>query len=97
MAIPVNFNGKKVIEPGVYSQIKSGVPAKPPVVTFGNLMIIDTGSGAGWGSGSGISGQHSEGIGSVYGFDNVNDFMLFMKGGLYYDLADYIFNPTNIS
>ena len=24
----VNFKGKKVVEPGVYSQIKSGIPAK---------------------------------------------------------------------
>lgn len=95
MSIPVNFNGKKIIEPGVYSQIKSGVPAKPPIVTSGNLMIIDTGVGAGWGSGSGISGVNSEGVGSVYGFDNSNDFTSFMRGGVFYDLADYIFNPSN--
>ena len=98
MAIPVNFNGKKVIEPGVYSQIKSGVPAKQPVVTFGNLLLIDTGSvDTNSGSGSGILGEFSNNLSSVYGFDNINDFKGFIKTGLFYDIADYIFNPSNSS
>ena len=100
MAIPVNFNGRRVIEPGVYSQIKSGVPAKQPVVTFGNLLLIDTGSfdlEQASGSGSGIIGEFSNGLESVYGFDNINDFKGFMKSGVFYDVADYIFNPSNSS
>jgi hypothetical protein len=100
MAIPVNFNGRRVIEPGVYSQIKSGVPAKQPVVTFGNLLLIDTGnfeSEQASGSGSGIIGGFSNGLESVYGFDNINDFKGFMKSGVFYDVADYIFNPSNSS
>lgn len=100
MAILVNFNGRRVIEPGVYSQIKSGVPAKQPVVTFGNLLLIDTGSfelEQASGSGSGIIGEFSNGLESVYGFDNINDFKGFMKSGVFYDVADYIFNPSNSS
>lgn len=98
MAIEVNFNGKRVIEPGVYSQIKSGVPAKQPVVTFGNLLLIDTGSiDSEVGYGSGVIGEFSKGLESVYGFDNISDFKSFMKTGVFYDVADFIFNPTNSS
>lgn len=95
MATVVSFNGRRIIEPGVYSQIKSGIPARPSTFSFGNLMIIDTGSGAGFGGGSGISGQFATGLNSVYSFDDVDDFKDFVKGGLIWDLADYIFNPLN--
>jgi hypothetical protein len=97
MSIPVNFNGKNIIEPGAYSQIKSGVPSKPPTLTSGNLVLIDTGSGAGYGSGSGINGVHINGQACFYGFDNSRDFQNFAKGGVFYDVADYIFNPTKSS
>ena len=95
MSTVVSFNGKKIIEPGVYSQIKSGIPAKPSNFSFGNLMIIDTGSGKGFGGGSGINGTFANGLNSVYAFDDVDDFKGFVKGGLLWDLADYIFNPLN--
>jgi len=95
MPTVVNFNGKKVIEPGVYAQVKSGIPAKPSAFAFGNVLIIDTGKGKQWGGGSGINGFFANGINSVYSFEDVNDFKGFVKGGLFYDLADYIFNPLN--
>jgi len=95
MATVVSFNGKRIIEPGVYSQIKSGIPARPNSFSFGNLMIIDTGSGAKYGGGSGINGQFANGLNAVYSFDDVDDFKAFVKGGLMWDLADYIFNPLN--
>lgn len=93
MSIPRNFNGNMVIEPGVYSRILGGVPAKETDVTFGNLVLIDTGLGKGWGGGSGISGEFSEKMSSVYDFTDINDFQGFVKGGIYYDLANYIFAP----
>lgn len=93
MSIPVNFNGNTVIEPGVYSRILGGVPAREAEITFGNLVLIDTGLGKNWGGGSGVSGVFSEKIGSVYDFTDVNDFQGFVKGGIYYDLAKYIFAP----
>jgi len=96
MPTVVNFNGKKIIEPGVYAQIKSGIPAKPSNSSFGDLVLIDTGkSGKEWGGGSGINGEFANGVNSVYGFQDVDDFKQFNKGGLFYDLADYIFNPIN--
>jgi hypothetical protein len=95
MPTVVNFKGKKVIEPGVYAQIKSGIPAKSNNFSFGNLAIIDTGKGKQWGGGSGINGKFANGINSFYSFSDVDDFKSFVKGGLFYDLADYIFNPLN--
>jgi hypothetical protein len=95
MATVVNFNGKRIIEPGVYAQIKSGIPARPNNFSFGNLLVIDTGKGSKFGGGSGINGQFSNGLNSIYSFDDVDDFKGFVKGGLFYDLADYIFTPAN--
>lgn len=95
MATVVSFKGKKIIEPGVYAQIKSGIPARPSNFSFGDLMIIDTGSNKGFGGGSGVSGEFANGLNSVYGFNDVDDFKDFVKGGLMFDLADYIFNPLN--
>lgn len=95
MATVVNFNGKRIIEPGVYAQIKSGIPARPNNFSFGNLLLIDTGKGSKFGGGSGINGNFSNGLNSIYSFNDVDDFKGFVKGGLFYDLADYIFNPAN--
>lgn len=94
MATIVNFGGKRIIEPGVYAIVKSGVPAQPSTFSFGNVCIIDTGSGASFGGGSGINGAIDEGLSSVYSFSDVTDFQNFVRGGLLYDLAGYIFNPA---
>jgi len=93
MSIVVNFGGKRIVEPGVYAQTKSGVTARPNNFPFGNVMIIDTGSGAGWGGGSGVAGELANGLGSVYSFENPNDFKGFVKGGMIWDASEYIFNP----
>jgi hypothetical protein len=95
MSTIVNFAGKRRVEPGAYSQIKSGIPQVATESAFGNVVLIDTGSGAGFGGGSGIAGQLAKNLGSVYGFDNAFDFKSFVKGGLHWDLADYLFNPDN--
>lgn len=93
MSIVRNFNGKRVIEPGVYAQTRSGIPAKANNFPFGDLMIIDTGSGAEWGGGSGINGELSSGLESVYSFEDPNDYRAFMSGGLLWDFSEFIFNP----
>lgn len=95
MSTVVNFKGKKIIEPGVYAQVKSGIPVKPSTFSTGNVCIVDTGSGAKYGGGSGINGVHAVGLGSVYAFKDVNDFKNFIRGGLLFDVADYLFNPEN--
>jgi hypothetical protein len=95
MATVVNFGGNRIIEPGVYAQVLSGIPAAPSSNSFGNLCIIDTGSGAEWGGGSGINGQLANGLNSVYAFEDINDFQNFVRGGLLWDIAPYIFNPAS--
>lgn len=94
MATIVNFFGKKIIEPGVYAKIQSGIPATPVVASSGDVAIIDTGKGLQFGGGSGINGYFANGLNSIYQFDDVDDFKNFVKGGLFYDLADYLFSPN---
>lgn len=93
MSIVVNFGGKKIVEPGVYARTKGGVTARPNNFPFGNVMIIDTGSGAGWGGGSGVSGELASGLDAVYAFQNPNDIRNFLKGGMLWDASEFLFNP----
>jgi hypothetical protein len=93
MATIVNFNGRRIVEPGFYSVIKGGNNSPIQDLSSGNVLIIDSGSGATWGGGSGISGEQAQGLSSVYSFDNLEDFRGFVKGGIWWDLADYLFNP----
>lgn len=97
MSTVVSFGNKNIVEPGVYSQIKSGINVKPQAFSTGNVMIIDTGEGAGinYGGGSGITGELTQGKKSIYSFDDLVDFRRFVRGGLLWDLADYLFNPIN--
>src|SRR3990167_8982749 len=95
MATVINFNNKQIIEPGAYSQIKALISSKPQDSSSGNLLIIDAGSGAGYGGGSGISGELASNLDSIYGFDTLQDFKAFVRGGILWDVADYIFNPKN--
>lgn len=94
MSLEVNFAGKKVIEPGVYAQTKGAVSNQSASFPFGDVLLIDTGSNAGFGGGSGINGKNSNGIDSVYSFENLSDFKSFLTGGLFWDIADLIFNPA---
>lgn len=93
MSTQHNFDGKIVILPGVYSNIKSGFKNPPSPVAFGNLLIFDTGSGAGAGGGAGTSGTITNGGDSVYEFDNIQDFKGFIEKGLWYLLSDPLFTP----
>ena len=93
MATVINFGGRTVIEPGVYAITQAQVSSVPQNFSSGNVMIIDTGSGANFGGGSGVNGEQKSGLDSVYSFDNLDDFRAFVRGGILWDIADYIFNP----
>lgn len=94
MAIKYNFGGKQIIEPGSYARIVGGSTSVPPVSAFGKVMLIDTGSNEGFGIGAGISGELSSGKNNITEFADAGEFKEFIRGGLFYDLADYLFRPS---
>jgi len=93
MATEVNFEGRKIILPGVYSTIKSGIKNPPISLSYGNVIIIDTGSGANYGGGAGIDGELASGLDTVFPTDNIEDFRTMVKGGYWYTLAKPLFEP----
>ena len=98
MSTQQNFDGKIIILPGVYSNIKSGFKNPPSPVAYGNLLIIDTGSGGPYGGGgAGIKGTISKGADAVYEFDNKADFQSFVERNLWYLLATPLFEPVTES
>jgi len=94
MATAIIVGGKRVIRPGVYSEIKSGIQNPPVELSYGNVVIVDNGSlGNGWAAGSGINGEHSEGKNSIYEFTRLDDFKSHIKGGLLWLLSEALFLP----
>ena len=93
MATQHFFDNKVIKIPGAYSIIKSGIKNPSLDLAFGNTLVIDTGSGANWGGGSGINGTNSNGKDSLYTFDNVRDFQQFVSGGLWWLLGSPLFLP----
>ena len=94
MAIQINFDGKTIIEPGSYARIISGNSIVPRTSAYGKVLVIDNGVSDGFGVGAGINGELSNGKNCVYEFTEKTDFKNMVRGGLFYDLADYLFNPS---
>jgi len=95
MATVVTFGNRRIVEPGVYSAIKAKINSAPTDFSYGNVLIIDTGENAGFGGGSGIQGELANNLDSVYQFRTLNEFRHFVKGGMLWDLAEYLFIPDN--
>lgn len=99
MATVVNFHGKNYIEPGTYAVSVYNPTSVTNVSEFGNVMIIDTGLSMNgsyeFAGGSGVHGELNKGLKSVYSFDNYEDFLSFMGGGLVGDIAKKIFTPMD--
>lgn len=94
MATSFYFANKQVMLPGVYSTITTNETTPARNLDYGTVLIIDTGVlGATWGGGSGIDGENYQGQDSVYTFDNLADFRDFVKGGMFYKLAEPLFTP----
>ena len=93
MATKVYFNGKERILPGAYATITSGEQNTPANLDYGRILVIDTGLGANWGGGSGVAGALKTGKDSVYQFDNIDDYKSFLKGGMFWKLAEALFFP----
>lgn len=103
MATVVNFHGKNYIEPGSYAATVYNPTSVVNVAEFGNVMIIDTGLSLAtvngvnteFAGGSGVNGQLAKGLKSVYQFENYEDFLSFIGGGLIGDIANKIFTPID--
>ena len=97
MATSFWFNGKKVILPGVYSTIKSGITNPLRDLDYGRVLLIDTGIdtalGNSFGSGPGINGTLTDGASPVQEFDNGLDFRNAIGGGLFWAAGSFLFKP----
>lgn len=96
MPTQFNFNGKNIVIPGAYSTIKSGIKNPPLDLDFGTVLIIDTGSGAGYGGGSGIVGDLASGKDSIYMLSDIQEMQDFVKGGIWHLLANPLFRPAGL-
>ena len=98
MPTEITFGKQKVIEPGVRSQILSGIKNPPLSLSYGNILIIDTGSGATWGAGAGTTGTLTvDKKDAIQSFDNLNDYRRAMKGGILWLVGKWLFQPENFS
>lgn len=94
MATSFYFNNRQRMLPGVYSTITTNETTPPRNLDYGTCLIIDTGElGANFGGGSGIDGEKYQGQDSIYSFDTLADFRDFVKGGMYWKIAEALFNP----
>src|ERR1035437_2723059 len=91
----VNFDNKQIIEPGGYSRILGGSAPVAALDTYGTVMLIDSGLGKDFGGGSGIAGSLLSGSDSIYEITSRDDAKEFLRGGMLYDLMDYLWSPSN--
>lgn len=97
MSKTVRFGGKTIKKPGAYSRIVSGIKNGFINLPFGGLLVIDTGSGAGYGGGAGIGGTLQNNGKAIYNFTSAPDFQEFVGGGIWYKLAEPLFFPNGIN
>ena len=94
MATKFNFNNSVASLPGTYSQFTASVNNPALANSFGNVLIIDTGSNAGFGAGSGITGTLGSGTDSLYSSSTLKEFRDAIGGGILWDIAEKIFQPN---
>lgn len=94
MSTKITVNGRSTSIPGIYTQIKSGRKNPPLNLPYGNVCIIDTGVGAGFVGGSGVSGNNSTGIDSVLSFSSMQEMRAVCRGGVFWKIAENLFTPN---
>ena len=91
------FDGKLYTEPTSKSKIISGVRNFGSPSTSGNVLIIDTGAGAGYGLGAGVENaggtRQITDAGVLSEFNSASEMKNGVKGGKIWDLASYLYNP----
>lgn len=93
MATKYFFNNKQVVLPGAYSTIKSAIDNPSVNLSYGRVLVIDNGSGAAFGGGSGINGDLANGLDSIYRFSRISEYQSFLKGGIFWKAAEGLFKP----
>ena len=94
MSTVVNFFGNVYIEPGAAAHIINGNAVPPQLGSYGNAFLLDSGTGIGYGGGSGISGTLKSGIDAIYEISSGQDMQRFIRGGIFWDAANYLFSPA---
>lgn len=95
MATKSFFNNRIIRQPGAYFETKSGISNPPLPLSYGNVVLIDTGIGAnGFGLGSGIEGTLKKNKNAIEFFDNLDDLRKYLRGGLYWGVSKYLFYPS---
>lgn len=94
MATKFNFNNSVASLPGTYSRFVASVNNAPLANSFGNVLLIDTGSGAGFGAGAGISGTLASGTNALYAAKTLKEFRDAVGGGILWDIAEKLFQPN---
>lgn len=91
------FDGIRYREPVAKSRIISGIQNSASPASFGNICIIDNGAGAGYGGGKGsYDGAAARTLDDMLNtFNSASEMKRFVKGGILYDLADYLYSPSN--
>ena len=94
MAQEFSFDGRTIVNPGVYTALRARPEFTPTLVGSAKALIVDQGKGALFGSGSGIRGKRSGGGEAIYSFTRASDFQEFVGGGPHWALASQLFSPT---
>lgn len=97
MAETTVFDGQLYIEPVSTGKVQGGVNNAGAPSSFGNILIIDTGAGAAYGLGKGIqtAGSANQITDFVHEFNSPQEMKAGVKGGLLFDLAEYLYNPSS--
>lgn len=93
MATQKYFDNKRVILPGAYSTIKSLITNPITTANYGRVLVIDNGTGATFGGGSGIDGELASGADAVYRFSGLAEYQSFLNGGIFWKTAEALFKP----
>lgn len=93
MATSIIWKGRRRNRAGVFTRIISGIKNPALATSFGNLLVINTGSERFFTGGSGINGTLETARRSQYTFSDVQSFQNWIGGGLWWFLATKLFSP----
>lgn len=94
MATSVIFGNKKITLPGTYGEIVSGIKNAPQNLSYGNIIIIDTGSGSGMIGGAGVAGTLKSGKDSIYFVDDIKQYRNHIRNGIWWKLGEPLYRPN---